>query len=160
MQNRKYFAFTILVLTLIFAGCRGTEAPPKKALSPLDFANQPKEVTVQHILIAFQGSHPSATRSQEEARKLAYEILEKANAGEDFESLAKKYSTDYKRDGRGLAYTMTNMLQPKEEGKYKRKDMAGSFGNTSFVLDIDEIGIADYSPSGSPFGWHIIKRIK
>jgi parvulin-like peptidyl-prolyl isomerase len=38
--------------------------------------------------------------------------------------------------------------------------MVPAFGNVGFALKVGEIGIADYDPHTSPFGWHIIKRLK
>ena len=43
---------------------------------------------------------------------------------------------------------------------YPRKDMAQAFGDVSFSLAVDEIGIASYDKSKSKYGWHIIKRLK
>jgi parvulin-like peptidyl-prolyl isomerase len=38
--------------------------------------------------------------------------------------------------------------------------MVPAFGNVGFALNVGEIGIADFDPQTSPFGWHIIKRLK
>ena len=43
---------------------------------------------------------------------------------------------------------------------YARKDMAQSFGDVSFSLAVNEIGLAEYDESRSKYGWHIIKRLK
>jgi len=40
-----------------------------------------------------------------------------------------------------------------------RGDMVSSFGDVSFSLKVGEIGMAEYSPTGSKFGWHIIRRV-
>ena len=35
-----------------------------------------------------------------------------------------------------------------------------AFGNVGFKLAVGEIGIADYDPKTSPFGYHVIKRVE
>ena len=43
---------------------------------------------------------------------------------------------------------------------FNRADMAGGFADVSFSLQVGEVGMAEYDPATSPFGWHIIKRIQ
>jgi hypothetical protein len=50
-------------------------------------------------------------------------------------------------------------VKPRSGNEYPRDGMVAAFGNVGFVLEVGEIGIADYSPD-SPFGFHIIKRTK
>src|SRR5262249_4941694 len=116
-------------------------------------------IEVQHVLIGFQGSVPgkNITRSQEEAHKLAYEILERAKKGEDFGSLVKQYTDDqfpgiYRLADRGV------QVEPNVE--FPRDGMVPGFSNTAFSLKPGEIGISDYDTKASPFGWHIIKRLR
>jgi hypothetical protein len=33
-------------------------------------------------------------------------------------------------------------------------------GFTGWGLKVGEIGLAEYHPAGSPYGWHIIKRLE
>ncbi len=122
--------------------------------------NEPDHVTVQHILIAFQGSIPDSkvTRSKDEAQKLAEEIFDRAKKGEDFDALVKKY-TDDQHPG---IYKMSNSGIPPDESnqEYSRTRMVKNFGDVSFGLDVEGIGMAIYDPQASKYGWHIIKRIK
>jgi len=118
----------------------------------------PQHVQVQHILIGFAGSVPgkAITRSKEEAKTLAYQILERARKGEDFDELVRKYTDDsppgiYGMAGAGVAPA---------SGEYSRSGMVPAFGNVGFSISPGNIGIADYDPTASPFGWHIIKRLK
>jgi len=46
------------------------------------------------------------------------------------------------------------------QGEYPRDRMVSAFGNVGFAISPGNIGIADYDPADSPFGWHIIKRLK
>lgn len=132
----------------------GTKAAP--GTMPVKPAVEPQHVQVQHILIAFAGSGTRATRPKEEAKKLAYEILDRARKGEDFDALVKQYTDDsppgiYGMSGRGVA---------KGPGEYERDGMVPAFGNVGFAISPGNIGMADYDPQTSPYGWHIIKRLK
>ena len=121
---------------------------------------EPKHVTVQHILIAFEGtiSKETVTRTQEEAEKLAFEIFERAKIGEDFDSLVKEF-TDDQYPG---VYRMSNFdAEPDmDQGEFSRSKMVKAFGDVSFKLLVNEIGLADYDREDSKYGWHIIKRIQ
>lgn len=118
----------------------------------------PQHVQVQHILIGFAGSVSGKpiTRTKEEAKALAYQILERARKGEDFNALVTTYTDDsppgiYGMSGTGVAPA---------PGEYPRNGMVAAFGNVGFEISPGNIGIADYDPTTSPFGWHIIKRLK
>jgi hypothetical protein len=131
------------------------------ALVPASLAgkkDEPKRVTVQHILISFKGKLPrkQIERTKAEAEKLAYEILERARGGEEVEELVEQY-TDDRAPG---IYTMANRDEPKPPGGFMRENMAIRFGDVAFSLEVGEIGIADYSGSASPYGWHVIKRLE
>ena len=143
------------------AGGKGTgkmESAAKAGTMPVKPAVMPERVQVQHILIGFTGSVPgkSISRTKEEAKALAYQILERARKGEDFDELVRKYTDDsppgiYGMSGAGVAPA---------PGEYPRTGMVPAFGNVGFAISPGNIGIADYDPTASPFGWHIIKRLK
>jgi hypothetical protein len=118
----------------------------------------PQHVVVQHILIGFTGSvaGKSITRTKEEAKTLAYQILERARKGEDFDELVRKYTDD---SPPGI-YGMSGAGVPPVGGEFSRTGMVPAFGNVGFSISPGNIGIADYDPAASPFGWHIIKRLK
>lgn len=125
---------------------------------PVRPAIAPAHVEVQHILIGFAGSVPGKgiTRTKEEAMKLAHEILDKARKGANFDSLVAKYTDDsppgiYKMAGDGV---------PPQVGEYGRRQMVPAFGNVGFAISPGNIDIAEYDPTTSPFGWHIIKRLR
>jgi len=46
------------------------------------------------VLISFKGTRTAATRTKEEAEKLANEILKRAQSGEDFGALVKEFTDD------------------------------------------------------------------
>ena len=118
---------------------------------------EPAVITVEHVLIAFQGTGTKATRSKEEARKLAYEVLNRAKSGEDFTKLRKELSDDSPDGG---VYTLVNNGVAKQGSEFERTGMVPAFGDVGFTLNVNEIGLAEHDPQKSPYGWHIIKRIK
>jgi len=131
----------------------------KPAESPETQAKEPDRVVVQHILVSFSGKLPGKTisRTQDEARALAGQILERARKGEDFDALVKQYTDDqapgvYKMFNRGRTAA--------DHDEYARQGMVPCFGDMSFHLGPGEIGMCEYDRQRSPFGWHIIKRIK
>jgi hypothetical protein len=161
---------TIGLLTLFLfalAAC-GTEAPtatpvpPTAPPAPTVNSSGPvpgaAHITVQHILIGFVGTVPgkNITRTQDEARKLAYDLLAQAQGGADFDTLVRN-NTDDQFPG---TYAMANTGVAPAGDETPREGMVPAFGNVGFRLKVGEVGIADYDPQTSPFGYHVIKRIK
>lgn len=106
-------------------------------------------ITVQHVLIAFQGAPriQGVTRSKDEAKVLAEQVWKEALGGADFKALMKQHSND----SGGGEYPMT---------KAGRMQMVKGFGDVGFRLAVGEIGVAPWDQTASPYGWHIIKRVK
>jgi len=145
------------------AAVKGTVKPVESAAAkpgtmPVKPETPPQHVQVQHILIGFSGSVPgkAIARSKEEAKTLAYQILERARKGEDFDELVRQYTDD---SPPGIYGMSEKGLQP-GAGEYPRDGMVAAFGNVGFNISPGNIGIADYDPQASPFGYHIIKRLK
>jgi hypothetical protein len=38
--------------------------------------------------------------------------------------------------------------------------MVAAFGDVGFKLEVDSIGMSVFDAQKSPYGWHIIKRLK
>ena len=106
-----------------------------------------EEIAASHILISYQGAErSSATRTKEEAKKLAEEVLAKAKApGADFAALAREYSDEPGARERGG-----------DLGAFKKGAMAKPFEEAAFQLKVGEISGVIETPSG----FHIIKRTK
>ena len=129
----------------------GTTPPPEAG-------KEPDHITIQHVLVGFKGSVPgkNITRTQDEAKKLAEDILARAKKGEDFEGLVKQYTDDA---APGI-YSMSNNGVTPAAGEYARGRMVPAFGDAGFPLKVGEIGMASYDAVKSPYGWHIVKRLK
>ena len=125
---------------------------------PVAPATPPEHIAVQHVLIGFVGKIPGkeVTRTQEEAEKLAAEILERARKGEDFDQLVQKYTDDQWPGIYGLANTGITPA----DGEFPRDGMVKGFSDVAFSLSPGNIDVAKYDPKASPYGWHIIKRTK
>jgi hypothetical protein len=136
---------------VVVAFAEGTQTAPAAGA-------EPEHIQVQHCLISFTGKLPgkNVTRTQDEARKLAYDILARAKKGEDFDALVKQY-TDDQHPG---IYGMSNKGVAPATGEYPRTQMVPAFGDVGFKLKVGEVGISDYNEATSPYGWHIIKRVK
>jgi parvulin-like peptidyl-prolyl isomerase len=119
---------------------------------------EPDHITIQHVLIGFKGSVPgkNITRTQDEAKKLAEEILARAKKGENFDDLVKQYTDDA---APGI-YSMSNKGVAPSEREYPRERMVPAFGDAGFPLQVGELGMASYDKVKSPYGWHIVKRLK
>ena len=44
--------------------------------------------------------------------------------------------------------------------EFQREQMVPAFGNVGFAISVGNIDIANFDPQTSPYGWHIIKRLK
>jgi hypothetical protein len=161
-----------LLLAAALAAC-GNSVNDKEQSSVLDDAPQeksgaePERIAVDHILVGVKGPNfPNGKYTEDEARKLAYRLLDELESGADWAELKRRHSEDRPGPGQppGGPYAMANNGVMPRSGEYPRGRMVGAFGNVGFELDVGEIGIADYDPNGakppSPFGYHLIKRVK
>jgi peptidyl-prolyl cis-trans isomerase C/peptidyl-prolyl cis-trans isomerase SurA len=118
------------------------------------------EVRVRHVLVAFQGASRSrATRTKDEAEALAAELYQRLLGGADpagdaFGELARQYSDD---SGPGI-YSMTTGTPG--GGVSARALLVPAFGDVGWRLEVGEVGVAPYDAQRSPFGWHVIKRLR
>jgi parvulin-like peptidyl-prolyl isomerase len=133
----------------------------------------PERVTVQHILVGFNGSIPGKdiARTQVESQALAQKLWERARAGEDFSQLVQEFTNDQSPGIYAMSNFSVSPTDPagppdspadsgEEETVYPRAGMVRSFGDVSFSLAPGEVGMTDFHATHSPYGWHIIKRLK
>lgn len=109
-------------------------------------ARQPTEIGARHILIMHAQSKskpPSVTRTRDEARTRAEQVLVKATSGTPFEELVSEYS-----DEPGAAERKGDL------GVFDRAQMVKPFADAAFSLQVGQVsGIVE-----TPFGFHVIKR--
>lgn len=169
--------FLPLAVLVALAGCADKSAPaptppvsppPAPAPAPVPVVPlpappappepEPSKITVQHVLIAFEGAKmaENVTRTREEAKKLALEVLERAKKGEDIEALSKEYSTD----PGGGKYTLVNTGVAPKGDEIPRKQFIKPFVDVAFKLKVGGVGLVEYEPKAAPFGWHVIKRLE
>jgi len=119
---------------------------------------EPDQVVVQHILIGFKKSvrGKEITRTRKQARALTMSLMDRIEAGEDFDALVKEYTND---SYPGIM-TLINEGARLEPQTTPRKNVVLRFGDVSFRLEVGEVQIANYHVQMSPFGWHIIKRLE
>lgn len=82
-------------------------------------------------------------KTTEDAKTVAEEVLEKANNGDDFDTLMNKYSSDPGLATYPLGYLVT------------RGQMVQEFEDASYALEVD--GISDLVETS--YGYHIIKKL-
>ena len=161
-KRLRYVFFFAAALTVIGCSKESSEQADAGKTADADAAKkaEPQYISVQHILIGFQGSVPGKpiTRNTEEAQQLAEELLKRAQSGEDFDALVKEYTDDshpgiYKMANFGLPGDMSQRV-------FARDEMVGAFGDVGFPLEVGAIGMAAYNENASPYGWHVIKRVE
>jgi parvulin-like peptidyl-prolyl isomerase len=152
MRIRHVAAWVLMLGLVALPAWNDTAAKKGKSKEP-----EPDSVVVQHILISFKGKvdkSKGVTRTKKEAEALATELFERAKT-EEFDALVKEYTDDAYP---GI-YKMTNEGAPIMTGAVPRSGMVTDFGDVAFSLAVGEIGMTSYSAGGSPYGWHIIKRL-
>lgn len=153
-MNTRVAGLTAFAVVVVAYGCGGGKSSGGPSVVGPDY------VTVQHVLIAFEGTvaGKDITRTKAEAHALAMEIFRRAKSGEDFDGLVEEYTDDSFPGVYGIA---NNGAEPDQARQiYARMDMARNFGDVSFALAVGEIGLAEYDEEHCKYGWHIIMRIK
>jgi peptidyl-prolyl cis-trans isomerase NIMA-interacting 1 len=106
----------------------------------------PSEVGASHVLVMYRGSMrapENVTRTKDEARTRAQDVLRRARAGGDFAALAREFSDEPGAAGRGGSL-----------GTFGRGRMVGPFETAAFALRVGQVS----DLVETPFGFHIIKR--
>jgi parvulin-like peptidyl-prolyl isomerase len=91
-----------------------------------------------------QRAPATITRSKDEARKLAADVLAKVKKGQDFAALAKQHTDEAVGKDRGGALPKIS----------KSSAFAQAFKDAAFRLKVGEVS----DVVETPFGFHVIKR--
>jgi len=141
----------VAVLAACGAGPRAVrqqEERERELARQAELEEEPYAIVGSHVLIAYLGAEradESVTRSKDEARVLAEEVLARAKAGEDFASLARELSDGPSApDGGSL-------------GGFTRGQMVPAFSDAAFSLEPGQLydGVVE-----TGFGFHVIRRDK
>ncbi|MDA1263662.1 MAG: peptidylprolyl isomerase [Planctomycetota bacterium] len=150
---------------LVLCACSEGPAPEVLALREhvTQVAARPEhdtgEIQVQHILIAFQGADQSRQpRFQSEAEVLTASLRARIAGGEPLSELSVEYSDD---PGPGT-YRMHDPSKPGGDLRSgtARKQMTPGFADVGWRLEVGEVGVCAYDRTQSPYGWHIIQRLR
>ena len=141
-QNFMYISQCYQALTDYYFGENGVNTPSDEDIQKYYEDNY---ITAKHILITTVDPASGETkRTDEEAKKEAQSILDRINAGEDFDTLMNQYSEDTGLSNNPNGYTFT-------EGQ-----MVTEFYDGAKALAEDEVS----ELVKSSYGYHIIKRVK
>lgn len=141
-QNFMYISQCYQALNDYYFGENGVNTPSDEDIQKYYEDNY---ITAKHILITTVDPASGETkRTDEEAKKEAQPILDRINAGEDFDTLMNQYSEDTGLSNNPNGYTFT-------EGQ-----MVTEFYDGAKALAEDEVS----ELVKSNYGYHIIKRVK
>ncbi|MEZ4408870.1 MAG: peptidylprolyl isomerase [Polyangiales bacterium] len=149
-------AYAIALLAGL-AACNRTPAEPENPSNPTtalpppprpDGGSAPDRVAASHVLVMHRGSQrapASVTRTRDEARARAEEVLRRARAGADFAALAREFS-----DEPGASTSGGDL------GTFGHGQMVPPFERAAFALNPGQISdIVE-----TDFGFHVIKRTR
>ena len=141
-QNFMYISQCYQALNDYYFGENGVNTPSDEDIQKYYEDNY---ITAKHILITTVDPASGETkRTDEEAKKEAQSILDRINAGEDFDTLMNQYSEDTGLSNNPNGYTFT-------EGQ-----MVTEFYDGAKALAEDEVS----ELVKSSYGYHIITRVK
>lgn len=114
-------------------------------------------IEVQHLLVGVTNPRlPDVNRNEFEAREIAAEFYARILNGEDLDALVNEFTND---SPPGI-YAMTTGKGSKDPLVLPRTMMVPAFGNVGWRLEVGEVSVAPFDKKSSPFGFHIIKRLK
>lgn len=158
----------LCVLLALAAAC-GDGEPAAPALPPAKqptaaVSGLPDRVKYDQILIAFKGSYEKteSVRTREEARALAYSILDRVRTGVDFDALKDEFSDDRNPQyGTALGpYDTAKDGLPREGMEIPMSHLHKGLAEVVYRLRVGEVGIVDFDENRFPIGWLVVKRLQ
>ncbi len=130
-----------------------------KNLSPPAFVPPPERVVVRHLQLPFDASSPpDASRTKEQARALALDLLRRVRAGEAFDALARELYGEAAEPP--VAQAIVADRVDAKPGERSRSSLPQGFASVAFSLGVGEAGLVEYDPADSPHGFHVVTRIE
>ena len=142
-SNMTYSSACYRALDTYYYGENGVNLPTDDELLAEFEATYPDAVAAEHILISLTDPTTGETRTEDEAKALAQEALDRVNAGESFEDVMNEVSEDPGLESypNGYVFVEGQMLEP--------------FYEAAIALQEGEVsGLVETTA-----GYHIIKRI-
>lgn len=109
-------------------------------------SGEPDEIRARHILVMHiesQARPDEVTRTREEARARAQEVLLKVRGGADFTEMVREYTDEPGGAERGG-----------DLGAFRREVMVEAFSDAAFSLKVGEVS----EVVETDYGFHVIKR--
>lgn len=161
----RTWALLTLALAVGLGGCRqiglAPVEPDPRAVEEDPTLREPRRVTIQHVLVSFaEGGANGATRSRAEAAALAQKVYELARRGHPFADLVYLYSDDAGSADTEGRYELSNFGVNAGPDQMERSAAVQGFGDTAFELRVGEIRVVPYDATRSPYGWHVMKRVR
>lgn len=111
--------------------------------------NIDKDINCKHILIGIDTKENATEKEIEQAKtkalNTAKEVIKKLNAGENWDELAKEYSSDSSTKDKGG-----------DLGYFNKGDMVEEFEKAAYKLKVDEY---TKEPVKTTYGYHIIYKV-
>ena len=142
-SNMSYSSACYQALNDYYYGDNGVNKPTDEELIAQFEQTYPDAIAAEHILISLTDPETGETRTADEAKALAQDVLDRLNAGENFEDVMNEVSEDPGLTSypNGYVFTEGQMLEP--------------FYEAAKALGEDEVsGLVETTA-----GYHIIKRL-
>lgn len=143
-----------------------TDAGPAPVVKPVvrdkSLGPESKIAVGQHILVSFKGSEVGfGERSQEEAKRLAIEIAERLERGEEVATLVEKFSDDPARSvDLGIRRVANWGKMPDSDSVTPRDALPAAYTDLLFSLERGKCGVAEYDRQKNSLGYFVVKRIE
>ncbi len=163
MKRRSTIPALLVVLSAALPACQqigfAENEVDHTAVRDTGESREAVHVVVQHVLIAHEEAGiAGVTRSIEQAEALAKQVMAKAEAGEDFTQLVNLYGDDRSAAGViAIANFGASTTTPEE---IERVGLVRGFGDLAFGMEPNEIALVHYDPIRSPYGYHVVKRLR
>ena len=154
------------VLFVFLAGCGEGKPPqpPEKQPEKPSASKLPDRVVYDQILVVFKGSYArtESERTPEQARALAYNLLDRVRAGVDFDALKREFSDDRNPEtGTALGpYKSVKSNLRREGDEMPMGNLHKGLAEVVYGLEVGGVGIVDFDPARFPIGWMLVKRLK
>ena len=142
-SNMMYSSACYRALDEYYYGENGVNLPTDEELIAEFEETYPDAIAAEHILISLTDPTTGETRTEEEAKAMAQEVLDRLNAGENFEDVMNEVSEDpgLASYPNGYVFVEGQMLEPFYEAAIELQE-----GEVSGLVE-------------TTAGFHIIKRI-